>query len=525
VLADMQIFYAGCAPRPQCPVIDWPFPRVSQNLMSEQILLQGKILGIEPFLASGGATVTEELFAGRSQWLTLISEVLPRALLAELGLSRILLGTSGGGQFLVVLPGEARGAAEQFLSAAAQQMAELSAANLRLLWSVTENLGDWSVVRKRLNEEQLRKRSVPLAGVGSQAFQPFAPVADSASSEPDRYFSTELGLKIREASLIGWSPEAPAMVMPGSGKHTWAISSNLSLDGITLARHAAPTDDGTSAASCSVLAARAQGRPLWGVLRGDVDHFAVRMRRVQTIEEHVQLSVLYKQLFAGELEVLCSMPEFWRKVTILYSGGDDFAVYGSWDALILLARELQRLFHRFTEENLKDFPGAEAKTISMALAIAPEPDATLAAVFGQAGANLDLAKSADKDCIYLLGRVLEWKRLADASELKENIVQMLEEFRGARQFLGQLRGFYQKEIVVGASPDADAAISRLGRFQRRYHRALGSSRDREFQKLRAHLVNEIVGRKAVPQGKPGARVKLRPAGLVAMEWARLATEV
>jgi CRISPR-associated protein Csm1 len=495
--------------------------------MSAQILLQGKILGIEAFLGSGNAAgpAAEGLFAGRSQWLTLISEVLPRALLAELGLSRILLGTSGGGQFLLVLPGEARGAAEQFLAIAAQQIATLGGGQLKLLWSVTENLGDWSVVRKRLNEELLRKRATPLTGTALEGFQPFLPAAESASSEPDRYFSTELGLKVREASTVGWSPESPAMVTPGSGKHTWTLSSNLSLDGITLARHAAPTDDGKSAAGVSVLACRSQGRLLWGVLRGDVDHFAIRMRRLQSIEEHVQISVLYKQFFAGELEVLCSMPEFWRKVTILYSGGDDFAVYGSWDALILLARELQRLFQRFTEENLKDFPGPEAKTISMALALAADADASLAAVYAQAGANLDLAKSSDKDCIYLLGRVLEWKRLADAAELKDTIARMLEEFHGSRQFLAQLRGFYQKEIVVGASPDADAAISRLGRFQRRYHRALGSARDREFQKLRAHLVNEIVGRKAVPQGKPGARVKLRPAGLVAMEWARLASEV
>ena len=90
-----------------------------------------------------------------------------------------------------------------------------------------------------------------------------------------------------------------------------------------------------------------------------------------SIEEHVPLSVLYKQFFAGELEVLCSLPEFWRKVSIIYSGGDDFAVYGSWDALIALAREVQRLFHRFTEENLKEYPGAEGKTISMAIALAP----------------------------------------------------------------------------------------------------------------------------------------------------------
>jgi len=495
--------------------------------MSEQILLQGKILGIEPFLVSAGprGPADEQLFAGRSQWLSLISEVLPRALLAELGLSRVLLGASGGGQFLLVLPGEARDAARQFLSAAARQTAELGDGHLSLLWSFTENLGDWSVVRKRLNEELQRKRSTPLAESAAGAFQPFAPPAASGESAADRYFSTQLGLNVREAASIGWSPDSPALVTPGSGKHTWALSSNLSLDGITLARHAAPSDDGNSAARVAVLSRRAQGQHLWGVLRGDVDNFLVRLRRLQTIEEHVQVSVLYKHFFAGELEVLCSMPEFWRKVTILYSGGDDFAVYGSWDALILLARELQRLFQRFTEENLKDFPGAEAKTISMAMALAPGPDAAFATVYEQAGRNLDLAKSADKDCIYLLGRVLEWKRLSDAAELKDTIVQMLEEFRGSRQFLAQLRGFYQKEIVAGGSPDADVALNRLGRFQRRFHRALGNSRDREFQKLRAHLVNEIVGRKAVPQGKPGARVKLRPAGLVAMEWARLASEV
>ena len=124
-----------------------------------------------------------------------------------------------------------------------------------------------------------------------------------------------------------------------------------------LARHAAPSDDGKQAAPVQTLGRRAQGRSIWGVLRGDVDNFGLRLRRVHSIEEHVPLSVLYKQFFAGELEVLCSMPEFWRKVSIIYSGGDDFAVYGSWDALIALAREVQRLFHRFTEENLKEYPG------------------------------------------------------------------------------------------------------------------------------------------------------------------------
>jgi len=485
--------------------------------MSEQILLQGKILGIEEFLIARpagplpGRSNGEELLAGRSQWITLLSEVLPRALLAEFGLARVLLGSSGGGQFLLVLPDTSRAAAEEFLSAAARQIAELSGGLLHLLWSVTENLGDWSVVRKRLTDELQGKRSTPLATAPDEIFQPFAAVPPDA----DAYFSKELGVSVRDAASVGWSPESPGKVSVGNGKHTWNLTPNLSLDGITLARHAAPSEDGRSAASVATLARRAQGRSLWGVLRGDVDSFGVRLRRLTSIEEHVQLSVLYKQFFAGELEVLCSMPEFWRKVTILYSGGDDFAVYGSWDALLLLAREVQRLFHRFAEENLKDFPGAEAKTISMAVALAPEMHYPIQTVYEDAGRNLDLAKAADKDCIYVLGRVLEWKQLADAADLKDTVTKLVGDYRLTRQFLQELRSFYQRQAYGNGAEEESANYT--WRLQRRFTRILSGTRDREFQKLRAHLINEIVGRKT-------AERKLRPAGLVALEWARLMTQ-
>src|SRR5438552_18273930 len=90
--------------------------------MSEQILLQGKIQGIEEFLLSppGADEDAPDVLAGRAQWISLLCEVLPRALLADLGLVRILLGSSGGGQVLLVLPGEARGPAQEFLNATAR---------------------------------------------------------------------------------------------------------------------------------------------------------------------------------------------------------------------------------------------------------------------------------------------------------------------------------------------------------------------------------------------------------------------
>ncbi len=485
--------------------------------MSVQLLLVGQLAGMEEFLlappgseeaAVAGAGGQHSL-AGRSQWAALLSEVIPRALLAELELPKILLGSSGGGRFLLVLPADAAEKARQFLESAAGEIQQMSHGYLRLLWAATENLGDWSVVRRRLAEEFERQRT---EWPTPQTFEPFqAPEVP----EGDAYFP-ELSQALWQAETVGWAPETPARILTGAGKYTWGLTPGRAQETIALARHMAPSDDGREPADLPTLAGRAQGRPLWGMLRGDADNFRIRMRRAQTIEEYVQLWILYRQFFAGELEVLCSQPEFWRKVTILYTGADAFAVYGAWDVLAPLAREMQRLFHRFSEENLKEFPGPEGKTISMAVALATEPEATLASVYQEAGRLLALAKAADKDCIHYLGRTLEWKQLADAAELKETLARMGGEGVASRHMLNELSRFYRK---AGSRPNPEAErLERPWRFQRRLHRVLAGAREREVQKLRAHLASEMASRGA-------AQVRLRPPGLVALEWARLSTEV
>ena len=140
--------------------------------------------------------------------------MLPRALLAELGLSKILLGSSGGGQFLLLLPEESRDAAETFLEAAAAEIAALSDGSLKLLWSVTENLGDWSDVRRRLTEQMEHRRGTP----GFDA----APA--NASADAQQYFAQQLGMKLRDAESAGWSPETPGRIQIGEGKHVWSLA-------------------------------------------------------------------------------------------------------------------------------------------------------------------------------------------------------------------------------------------------------------------------------------------------------------
>ena len=502
--------------------------------MSIQIFLQGKLLGIDEFLFAPADQDHDQVFTGRSHWISLLSEILPRALLAELGLAKILLGSSGGGQFLLVLPQESRDAAETFLRAAAAEIAVLSDGSLKLLWSVTENLGDWSDVRRRLTEAMDHRRGTPLdpslsvipSGsapdpASNPSFEEQAP-RNAASHD---YFAGHLGMRLRDAESAAWSPETPGRILIGEGKHIWSLAGS-SVDPLPFARHAAPSDAGTEPASTANLASRAAGLKTWGVLRGDVDNFGIRIRRAQTIEEHIQLSVMFKQFFAGELEVLCSMPEFWRKVTVIFSGGDDFAVYGAWDALVGLARELERLFHRFAETNLKDFAGLEGKTITMALALAPARDASLGAVFEEAGQRLEAAKSSDKDCIWLLGRTLEWKQFAEAADLKDSLMRMIGEFRCSPQYLRDLCGIYREtQSKMSRRQARRTGGERPWRYHRRIRRILGAARPvaprererNEFQKARTSLIADLIGRSAVT-------VKLRPAGRVALEWARLSTE-
>jgi CRISPR-associated protein Csm1 len=485
--------------------------------MSIQIFLQGKFLGIEEFLLAPAERNSGQTFLGRSHWASLLAEVIPRALLSELGLARILLGSSGGGQFLLVLPEEIREAAEKFLSAAADEIAEMSATHVKLIWSITENLGDWSDIRKRLHEDLDSKRGAPASAMGNTLFE----TELSAPEGTEDYFENYLGEKLRDAEAAGWSPEHPGRILIGEGKYSWPLAGTA--DPIPFARHAAPNDDIHQPASTAVLASRATGLSTWGVLRGDVDNYDIRLRRAQNIEEHIQLSVMFKQFFAGELEVLCSMPEFWRKVTVIYSGGDDFALLGAWDALLALAAEMERLFHRFVGSTLKDFAGPEGKTISMALALAPAVDASLGAVFEEAGQRLEAAKSADKDCIWLLGRTLEWKEFAEASTLRESLMRMISEFECSPQYLKDLCGIYREtQSRVSRRQARKTGGERPWRYHRRITRILSASREtgpkrNEFQKARTALIADLIGRSAIT-------VKLRPAGRVALEWARLSAE-
>ena len=386
-----------------------------------------------------------------------------------------------------------------FLDAAAREIARLSNGSLELIWASTENLGEWSLVRKRLNDALSVRRGAPAAT--SATANLFEPLAASPAVEED--FAARYGQPFDDAATVSWSPDSPAHFSTAAGKYTWTLGADG--DAVPLARHRA-----------SALPTRL------GVLRVDVDGFAQRLRRADSIESHVETSLTYKNFFAGELHaVLASVPDLAPNLTVLYSGGDDFGVMGAWNALIVLAREIERVFQLLAGNNLRDLPGPEGKTITAALAVAASPEESAASLYAAAGRSLDLAKTGARDSFFLFGRSLEWKQLSDAEELTGLLTRLVNEFDCSPQFLSELRTFY-REGTGAATRRRSMRFDKPWRFYRRLQRVLepgvmGRRREREFERICNSVMSEFIGKQA-------GQTRLRPTGRVALEWAQLALE-
>jgi CRISPR-associated protein Csm1 len=269
------------------------------------------------------------------------------------------------------------------------------------------------------------------------------------------------------------------------------------------------SEDGTTPARLKDLAGRAQGSKRWGVLRGDVDGFGARLRSANTVEEHVTLALSMKQFLTGEVRVLTLQGAFFRRISILWVGGDDFAVYGSWDALIDFAREIHRVFHRFAGDD-------KTQSISMALAVAPaganDPGASFRAVYEEAGRALEVAKSEGKDRFHVLGRAIEWKQIPRSSDLKGSLIRLVREFGCSADFLQELSGFFQDRLAAPGRERTD----RPWRYHKRISAALGDPRRSTlaFEKQKIAVIRDLIG-------AGSAQARLKPSGRVAVDWARL----
>jgi len=453
--------------------------------MSIQIFVEGKIAPKGEFLRPLEGRNSAELL-GRHLYLSLVGEVIPRALLDHLGLSKMLLGASSGSSFLLLLPQEFQSQSEAFLRLTAAGIDQIAAGELEFNWAITENLGDWSVVRKRLFEEMQR-------GMGTKATQEsFLPIATSQAGADQSYFSA-LANAAPTATTVGVDDADPSRFEFGESKYNYKLGYDM--DSLPWTAHLDLSNLRRRKGAAMTVA---------------VDALEIRLRRASSIEEHLGLSHLYKNFFAGELQtLLLRLPDCTGKIAIIDSGIEGFTVYGDIDALLKVSQEIQRLFQTMAEVSLNETAGAEGKTISAALAAGEQ-----AAAVAEASAALKLAQASSRDSIFMFGRVLDWKQVPDALDIRELCLRMIRNYGASPQFVSELSAFF-RESGYQSLRRKTGRFERPWRLYRRLSLALETeSESRDFERTRNRLLAEFIGKNA-------GQTRLRPSGRVGLELTRI----
>ena len=181
-----------------------------------------------------------------------------------------------------------------------------------------------------------------------------------------------------------------------------------------------PPNEKDSIADLSELAERCRGVPRIGVLRMDVDDlgliFSAGLKEKASLSRVSTLSTMISIFFDGWIDKLCQEPEWTDKVYLIYSGGDDLFIIGSWNVIPEIAIRIREDFRAYTCNN-PNF------TLSGGISIADEKYPLYRSA-ESAKQALDDAKSqerdkAKKDSITFLKETMDWTEMGISFEIAD----------------------------------------------------------------------------------------------------------
>lgn len=199
-----------------------------------------------------------------------------------------------------------------------------------------------------------------------------------------------------------------------------------------------PTDERGEVADYDHLAQASQGVKWLGVLRMDVDSLGDLFRQglgtEATLSRMATLSGAMRLFFEGYVPVLCREANAGDggKVYLLYAGGDDLFVVGSWSVLPDLAKRIR--------EEFRAYVGGDHVTLSAGIAIEHEKyplyrlaDDAKHALDDRAkglGKRKSNGKELGKNGICFLNEALGWEQFPEVCGWKDELLAMLQAANG-----------------------------------------------------------------------------------------------
>lgn len=237
-----------------------------------------------------------------------------------------------------------------------------------------------------------------------------------------------------------------------------------------------------------------------GVLRMDVDDLGSIFQEgipeeKASLSRFAALSRSFDYFFSGYLNEICKEYDRESRSFIVYSGGDDLFIVGSWDTVIDIAKQIQYDFHRYTCFN-------PAFSISGGIAILKAKYPIIAGA--EESAEEENAKGhacgeSKKDSISFFSMPLNWKKeFPPVEELKDEITELLNSSYLPKSFLSK---------VMEHALDAGIKKHKVTNFKVYWHLAYDLKRMKERYKNERtqKLLDECISEICHDNGKLGGR--------------------
>lgn len=474
-------------------------------------LLGGDISGIQDFIYDIPMDDAASNLRGRSFLVAYLCHFLARWLVAEEGLAEANILLAGGGKFTLLLPAGAAGRLDKYREKLEREFYQAFGGRLNVfLAGVPLTYRDFlrgKITAKwdELSGEVERAKRRPwgsLLTAGVDLWQPredegTCPVCEQRPREGEGWCSfcsslRDLGQDVGRAKVLaerrrqprdgtvctledffacfGWEMVLREKAQPGYDNFLLGGFDFIpwNCQGFFFAPVWKPK-------AFDSLAEKSRGLATWGVLRGDVDHLGKIFREglpQVTISALAALSRALGEFFGVYFAGLLSP---WRdKIYLVYAGGDDFCLVGSWSELPQVVRKLRREFSRYCAEN-------PALTFSAAIRLAPGVKFPFYRVAAAAGDLLEeKAKGEGRNRIAFLDRSFTWDDFREAAAIKDKIAGIIKG-GGSRSLLFALR-------LTGPADDYRTAW-RLAYQLARYRDSLSK---KELKEQTQELMNRLL---------------------------------
>lgn len=284
----------------------------------------------------------------------------------------------------------------------------------------------------------------------------------------------------------------------------------------------------------SELAKLSLGIPKIGVLRMDVDDlrkiFSEGLGKNAILARVSTLSSMLSIFFDGWIDKICEDPKWSGQIYLIYSGGDDLFLVGSWNVIPEVAIRIRDDFKEFTCSN-PNF------TLSGGITLADEKYPLYKSA-GQAMKALDKAKARErdghkKDAVTFLGETMSWDEMRISSNIAVSLASWIQQAREGRTLpksilwnLFSAWDLYRRNReILDQQSLSQKEVERLAEYDRWRWRLIyfldrAGGRTKPFESDLAQLKNSIIDEKR--DGTDSSRYLIEYLG-VSARWAELLT--